>query len=65
MAAIARNLRANGRRQRLLMGVALMAGAVVGAALMLAAGAPRGARLALFVPFYLGSVGLLQFRDHT
>jgi hypothetical protein len=65
MAAIVRNLRASGRRQRLLMGVTLMAGAVVGAALMLAAGAPRGARLALLVPFYLGSVGLLQFRDHT
>ena len=65
MAVIARNLGASGRRQRLLMGIVFMAVAVVGAAAMVAAGLPRGARLALFIPFYLGATGLLQYRDHT
>jgi hypothetical protein len=31
----------------------------------MAAGLPRGMRLVLAVPFYLGAVGLLQYRDHT
>ena len=65
MAAIARNLLPSGRRQRLLMGVAFMAIAVVGAALLVASGLPRGARVALFLPFYVGAVGLWQYRDHT
>ena len=26
---------------------------------------PRGARVALFLPFYVGAVGLWQYRDHT
>ncbi|PYM23892.1 MAG: hypothetical protein DMD78_10640 [Candidatus Rokuibacteriota bacterium] len=65
MAAIARNLGVSGRRQRLLMGVAFMAIAVVGAALLVASGLPRGARVALFLPFYVGAVGLWQYRDHT
>jgi len=65
MAAIARNLGVSGRRQRLLMGVVFTAIAVGGAALMIAIGLPRGARVALFLPFYLGAVGLWQYRDHT
>ena len=65
MAAIARNLRAGGRRQRLLMGIVFMAVAVVAAAAMVGAGAPRGLRVLLAVPFYLGAVGFLQYRDHT
>jgi hypothetical protein len=65
MAAIARNLMAGGRRQRLLMGGVFMAVAVVGVAIFIAAGLPRGLRGLLAVPFYLGAVGLLQYRDHT
>ena len=65
MATIARNLGAGGRRQRLRMGIVVMAVAVLGGALMLAGSVPRGARLALLLPFYAGAVGLLQYRDHT
>ena len=63
--AIARNLRAGGRRQRLLMGIVLTAIAVIGGTAMMATGLPRGFRLVLFFPFYMGVVGLLQYRDHT
>ena len=65
MAAIARNLRAGGRRRRLLTGGALLAVGVAGAAVLVATGVPRGSRVALALPFYLGMVSLLQFRDHT
>ena len=65
MAAIARNLRALGRRRRLFMGGAILAAGVAAAAVLVVTGAPRGARLALVLPFYLGMVNLLQFRDHT
>jgi hypothetical protein len=65
MAGIARNLRARGRRQRLVTGSLVLAVGVAGAVALLVGGAPRGARLALFVPFYVGALGLLQFRDHT
>ena len=63
--AIARNLRAGGRRQRLLTGIVLTAIAVIGGAAMIATGLPRGFRLVLFVPFYMGVINLLQYRDHT
>jgi hypothetical protein len=65
MAAIARNLGIGGRRQRLLMGIVFTAVAVVGGALLIAGGLPRGYRMILAIPFYLGTVGLLQYRDHT
>ncbi len=63
--AIARNLRAGGRRQRLLTGIVLTAIAVIGGTAMIATGLPRGFRLVLFVPFYMGVINLLQYRDHT
>ena len=65
MAAIARNLGPSGRRQRLLMGIAFTAIAVIGGAALVAAGLPRGTRVLLAIPFYLGAVGFLQYRDHT
>ena len=65
MATIAANLGMRGRRQRLLIGAALFAVAVVGAAALAISGLPRGARLVLFVPFYLGTMYVLQYRDHT
>jgi len=65
MAVIARNLLAGGRRHRLLMGIAFTAIAVIGGAALVAAGLPRGTRVLLAIPFYLGAVGFLQYRDHT
>jgi hypothetical protein len=65
MAAIARNLRAGGRRHRLLMGVVFTALALVAGAIFIATGLPRGLRVLLAVPFYFGVVGFLQYRDHT
>jgi hypothetical protein len=65
MAIIARNIGAGGRRLRLRMGIVFMAIGVVGAVGIAVAGAPRGLRLALLLPFYLGAVGVLQARDHT
>jgi hypothetical protein len=65
MATIARNISATGRRQRLLMGAAFMTLGVLAGVGLVAAGAPRGLRLLLFVPFAAGAVGILQARDHT
>jgi hypothetical protein len=65
MAAVARNLLPSGRRHRLGMGIVFMAVGVVGGALLITGGLPRGARLFLFLPFYMGAVGVLQYRDHT
>ena len=65
MAAIARNLLPGGRRYRLLMGIVFTAIAVAAAALLIGTGLPRGTRVALAIPFYLGTVGFLQYRDHT
>jgi hypothetical protein len=65
MATIARNIGLGGRRQRLVMGgVGVLVG-VLAAAGLAVAGAPRGFRLALFLPFAMGAIGLLQARDHT
>jgi hypothetical protein len=65
MATIARNIGSAGRRQRLIGGAVLLALGLVAALLLLLTGADRGLRVALFVPFMAGAVGLLQARDHT
>jgi hypothetical protein len=65
MATIARNIGAAGRRQRLVGGAVLLALGLVAALLLQLTGAARGLRLALFVPFLAGAIGLLQARDHT
>jgi hypothetical protein len=65
MATIARNIGSPGRHKRLRLGIAMVAVAVVAGVLLVAFGGPRGARLALFLPFYMGALGLLQARDHT
>ena len=46
------------------MGVGLGVGLLVTVA-FLALGAPRGARLVLFLPFFFGALGLLQARGAT
>jgi hypothetical protein len=65
MATIARNLGTSGRRQRLIGGGALLALGLAAAVGLQLAGADRGLRLLLFVPFAGAAVGLLQARDHT
>jgi hypothetical protein len=65
MATIARNIGPAGRRRRVTGGVLLLGLSVVAAGLLVAFGVDRGVRLALFVPFFGGAVGLLQARDHT
>ena len=65
MATIARNIGASGRRARLIGGAALLAAGVAAAVGLQLAGADRGLRLLLFLPFLAGAVGLLQARDHT
>jgi hypothetical protein len=65
MATIARNIGSGGRRQRLAGGAVLLALGIAAAVGLAASGADRGLRVALFVPFLAGAVGLLQARDHT
>ena len=65
MATIARNIGPIGRRWRMTVGVALLIVGVAGAALLVLLGADRGARLAVFAPFFGAAMGLLQARDHT
>lgn len=65
MATIARNIGPAGRRQRLISGVVLLVLGSAAALLLLLTGADRGLRLALFVLFLPGAIGLLQARDHT
>jgi hypothetical protein len=65
MATIARNLGASGRRARLIGGAALLAVGLAASAALQLAGADRGLRLLLFLPFLGGALGLLQARDHT
>ncbi len=53
------------RRKRLWMGVTmLVVGALVALALILA-GAQRWWRVALFIPFWMGALGLFQAREKT
>ena len=65
MATIARNIGPTGRRLRVAGGVVLLVVGLGGAILLVLTGASRGARLALFAPFFGAALGLLQARDHT
>jgi hypothetical protein len=65
MATIARNIGRIGRRWRVIGGAALLLAGVAVAALLVLFGADRGARLAVFAPFFGAAMGLLQARDHT
>jgi len=53
------------RRQRLLAGIAGMVVAFGGLALLVATGLDRAWRVALFVPFWFGALGLAQARART
>jgi hypothetical protein len=59
------NVTPAGRRRRLALGVALLGVALAAAAVLVALGAPRPLRLALFVPYWIGALGLFQAQTHT
>ena len=59
------NLTPAGRRRRLALGVVLLGVALAAAAVLVALGAPRPLRLALFVPYWIAALGLFQARAHT
>jgi hypothetical protein len=47
------------------MGIVMLAVGAVGAGLLLLAGAGPGLRALLFLPFWVGALGVLQARAHT
>jgi hypothetical protein len=53
------------RRGRLLFGLAAIAVGVVVAGVMIATGVDRGWRVLLLLPFWAGSNGYFQSREHT
>jgi len=59
------NIGSRGRRHRYLMCAAALGLSVLVAAGLVLAGAPRGARLILFVPLFLAALGFLQARGGT
>src|SRR5207247_3722974 len=65
MAVRAANIGPKGRRRRVLMGAAtLVAGSVV-LVVLLMSGVGRGWRVALWVAFWAGALGILPARAHT
>ena len=65
MADLITNMTSGGRQRRLLMGIIML---VVAAALgvgLVAEGAGRAWRLALFVPLWVAGLGLFQVRERT
>jgi len=60
-----RNIGPGGCRRRYLIGAGALALGVVVAAVLVWLGAPRGARAALLVPFWVAGLGFFQAREHT
>src|SRR5881296_40383 len=59
------NLGSRGRRRRYLMGAAGLALTLLLAAGLVLIGAPRGARLVLFLPVFVAALGFFQARGGT
>jgi len=59
------NIGPGGRQRRYLIGGAALAVGVVAAAVLVLVGAPRGLRVALLVPFWVGALGFFQAQEHT
>ena len=59
------NLGSRGRRRRYLMGAAGLALTLLLAAGLVLIGAPRGARLVLFLPVFGAALGFFQARGGT
>jgi hypothetical protein len=59
------NIGPRGRRQRLTLGVVSLGVAVLLGTVLLAFGAAPGWRFALFVPLWIGALGIFQALDKT
>ena len=59
------NLGPREQRKRLVFGIAVLGASVVIAPVLLLARVSLAWRLLLFVPFYLGALGVFQARDKT
>lgn len=59
------NLGPRAQRKRLVFGIAALGASVVIAPILVLAHVPLAWRLLLFVPFYLGALGVFQARDKT
>ena len=59
------NIGPKGRRQRSVMGATAIGVVVVALLALLLLGVDRGWRVALFVPFWAGALGILQAHGHT
>jgi hypothetical protein len=59
------NIGSGGRRRRYVIGGAALAVALLLLAGIVLGGAPRGARLVVFLPFLVGALGFLQAQGGT
>jgi hypothetical protein len=59
------NLESSGVRFRRISGIVSLAIGLGGLALLFGLGADRGWRAALFLPFWIAALGLLQARERT
>jgi chromate transport protein ChrA len=59
------NLTPGGQRQRFVTGVIALAAGVIAAVVLIAAGVSPGWLALLFIPFWFGSLGLVQAREKT
>ena len=59
------NIGARGQRHRLRFGILSLGAAVVLGVVLFGLGAPRGWRIALFVPLWIGALGIFQARGKT
>lgn len=62
---LATNITSHGRRRRLTFGVIFLLVGLAAYAGLLAGGQPRPWRALLFLPFWLGALGILQARAKT
>ncbi|OLB98974.1 MAG: hypothetical protein AUH30_06165 [Candidatus Rokubacteria bacterium 13_1_40CM_68_15] len=59
------NITPGGQRRRFVTGVIVVTAGVVAAVVLIAAGVSPGWLALLFVPFWFGSLGLVQAREKT
>lgn len=59
------NIGPRGQRSRFRLGIVAFAAAALLAVVLLLVDAPRGWRLILFVPAWIGALGVFQARDKT
>lgn len=59
------NIGPRGQRHRLRLGLVALGAAVLLAGVLLTLGAPHVWRVALFVPLWIGTLGVFQARDKT